>query len=227
MYYPQKKQKFSYTFHNAVITSIKPLQQRDENFIFIKCRSANNFMYDLNNAIVDTVKKNSLEWFNNNMNLELIDDYFTSTLVYEKGHGDVIRLKCIGDDDKLKTYIDKPSDITVVFDQIRFYKQKFVLECSITDVTEEPALQFADLEDDIVHDTEYEESPHPTPDDVKAMREEFMCTTQAYLEELEQKHEAIATKIIGAREVLKELEEAKDVDAIISICDKIEKLAPQ
>lgn len=57
MYYDTKKNKFTWTLKNAWILSVKPLQQRNESFVYFKCKSANNFMYDLNTYVIDVVKE--------------------------------------------------------------------------------------------------------------------------------------------------------------------------
>jgi hypothetical protein len=227
MYYPTKKQKFTYTMENALIAYIKPLQQRDENFVYIKAKHANNFMCDFDDAVIEIVKKNSMDWFNTSMNADLIEDYYTTTLVYDKKHKDIIRLKCSGDDDKIKAFVNKNVNITISFDQLRFYKQKFVVECTVADIEEEVSFNFTDTEEDpLVDDDDYDDPPRPNPDDIRAMKEEFSVTLSKYISELKAQRTTIEINLAAANDVLSELEEASDVDSIIAICDKIETLNP-
>ena len=90
------KQPFIIDLSASQLVHIKDTNDSAQ-FVFLKNKKLYNYMYDLNNKIIDIVKDNCTSWFNTNMNADLIDDYYTNTLVYDKTHGDLIKIKIIGD----------------------------------------------------------------------------------------------------------------------------------
>ncbi len=141
IYYSVKKEHFQMKFTNVIVTSVKPLKHRNEFILDFKNKNYYNFLFDLNAFIVNIVKEKSTIWFNNNMNVDLIDDYYTNPLLYDKNNGDIIRLKCIGEEN-IQENIGKKIDITIQFNQLKFYKQKFLLECEIINYNEENNFYF-------------------------------------------------------------------------------------
>ena len=107
--------------------------------IFVKCHKNDyNAVYDLCETIVSIVKANCSAWFNTTMSAELVEDYFASPLIYDKTYGDILKLKVLLAEDEdlseLKTIFKRRCKINLVLSNIRFYKQKFVLEWIIKDV---------------------------------------------------------------------------------------------
>lgn len=226
IYYHIKKEKLIHVFENAIIVSIKPLQQRDEYFVYIKCKSSNNFIYDVNKHIIDVVRNKSIIWFNNNMNTDLIEDYYTNTLIYDKMFGDVIRLKCVGNESLLNGYINQKTKLTVVFDHIRFYKQKFVLECHVDDV--QPTISICEIKD--ITDSECDDDPFiddvpfPNNEDVKKIKEECLDTTNKYIVELKTKLYTMEYKIQGIEKIKSELLNTNLISDIIRLCNDLENI---
>lgn len=227
IYYESKKEELALTFEHATIISIKPLQQRNETFIYMKCKTRNNLMYDINTHIVDVVKEKSIQWFNNNMNTELIEDYYTNTLVYDKTHGDVIRLKVIGDESVLKEIVGTKVSITCVFEQLRIYKQKFVLECHVTNVTPSPQSNCeiaiaSDIED--VADTYEDDVPSPNEEDIKRIKDECLEATNKYLIDIKTQLHTLEYKIQGIEKIKSELLKTTLIDDIIRLCNDLENI---
>lgn len=224
IYYQTKKNKLLITFNNIILLSTKPLQQRNEFFIYIKNKSYNNFIYDLNTLIIDIVKNKSVLWFNNNMNIDLVDDYYTNTLIYDKKYGDVIRLKCIGNEQDINDYIMKKNNITIHINQIRFYKQKFILECEIlkcetinynindTLINEDDILL---IEDDI---------PLPNEDDIYKIKNEYLETINIFLNKIKISFSLLESKINNIEKLKFKLINTLDIDNIIKICNDLEKI---
>lgn len=226
IYYENKNDRLIYTFKNACIINVKALQQRNESFVYIKCKHSTDFMYDLNSFIVNVVKDKSVSWFNNNMNNDLIDDYYSNTLVYDKKYGDVIRLKCIGDDDILTVNTLKKVDISVVFNQLRFYKQKFVLECEFQDIV---SVNKCDIRDDLSSedgdDVSFEEDvPLPDFEEIKRIKEECLESTDRCLGILRTEMGILENKISRMEKLKCDLVENNEIDNIIQICDDLEKI---
>lgn len=230
IYYPNestKRNKLKYTFDNASLLQVKPLQQRNENTIFFKCPSANDFICDLNSHIVKVVKDKSVSWFNTHMNVDLIDDYYTTTILYDKEHGDIIRLKCIDkDDDFFKSFVGKNVIINVTFEQLRFFKQKFVVECIIDSIEErtEPCLIKDTDNESEIESIEDIDVPTPSPEDIKSIKEELLNASEKYLDDLSEDHNRIQIKIAEITGIIYKLENTNNIEVISEICDIIENL---
>ena len=87
------KKPITISFNDSKVISLK--RNTSDYLLTFKNRGMNNFMDDLNSHIIETVKRNYQTWFVSNMNPELIDDYYSTTLAYNKEHGDIIKLRCI------------------------------------------------------------------------------------------------------------------------------------
>lgn len=156
------------------------------------------------------------------MNVELIEDYYTNTLVYDKKHGDIIRLKSIGDDHTLQQHVMKKADVTVTFEQLRFYKQKFVVECVIEDVAEldqdtEPTFIQESSEEEFEEDI-----PAPNEDDIKKIKEECLVETDNHLVELKTELHKLEYKIQNIEKLKNELCGTFHIDDVIRICNDLE-----
>lgn len=216
-----KKKKLEHSFTNSTLIDIKRTKT-NENFIYIKSKKNNNYMFDLNEIIINIVKEKSQLWFNNNMNIDLIDDYYTSTIIYNKQHGDIIKLKIIDDNfDILKEHLLKKIDIGIVFEHIKFYKQKFVLECTINNIN------FDDNSDNIdnesIHSEQDSDIPSPNDEDILNIKSEYLLKLDNLINTQQEQLHAIQNKIKEYQEH-KELLNNSELNAIISICDKIENL---
>jgi hypothetical protein len=179
-------------------------------------------VFDLNTFIVETVKDKSPAWFNNNLNVDLVEDYYTNTLVYDKKHGDVIRLKCVGDDNVLQQLIMQKANVTIGFDNLRFYKQKFILECHIESVEQveyvsEPGLN--DVEDECEEDV-----PCPSEEDIKEIKEECLEGTNKRLIDLKTELHKLEYKIQNIEQLKNELINSFHIDEVIKLCNDLENI---
>lgn len=214
IYQSTKPNKFLQNFRNAVILSTKPLQNRNEFLMYLKCRKANDFMCDLNAQILQVVKENSPIWFNNNMNTDLVEDYYTNTLIYDKQHGDIIKLKFVGDEDDVTKFIMKKVDLTISFDNLRFYKQKFVLECSVDTIAYDEDL-FVDAVDESGDEGEEEEEPGPNGDDISEIKREYLGKAERCIEHLKSKVEAIV-------DLQSQMKKLTHFGSIVKICQELD-----
>ena len=131
LYFPQDPNKRKIVKAEFYSVKVIKVQKSGNDFIILlKNKNMQNFMCDLNTHIVDTVKSNCLEWFGSVMDTELIEDYFTSTIIYNKTHGDLIKIHC-SNIEYVKAFLNKKCEILISFDKIKFHKQNFHLECSI------------------------------------------------------------------------------------------------
>lgn len=174
-------------------------------------------MCDLNTNIIETVKENNASWFHTNMNAELIEDYYSSTFVYDKQYRDLIRLKCIGNESTLQPFLEQVVDLTVTFMNLRFYKQKFVVEVSVNELHPVPSQLLFVNEQDVSE--EGEEDPEPNADDVLKIKEESLTTLADEIENLTSQVTNISTRITFLKQHKAVLENATNLSKITEICD--------
>lgn len=174
--------------HGARILHAKPTARRDESVLLVRCRDAVASVYDVQQRILDIVRAKAHVWFETAMTPDLIEDYFTDMIVTHRTYGGhVIRLKCYDlPDDRLASMMDRPLDIDVAFRQIRFWRQKVAVECTIDDVVDaEPAFGFRDTDEGSdLEEVDDEESASPFLDDAQGLRRECIDALDRRLEEL-------------------------------------------
>jgi len=225
IFYNQKKENLQITFTNMVIIDIKPLKNRNEFVLYCKNKNYNNFLFDLSTFIINQVKEKSVIWFKNDHLIDLIDDYYTSPLLYDKNHGDIIKFKCIGDENYIKDYIGKKTDIDIQFTQLKFYKQKFLLEAEVIKLQE--AINNYDIiedHDDEDDNDEFEESPEPDLEDINYIKKEHIDISDKYLNELKTMLSEIESKIKDLENIKIKLLNTNNIENIIPICDDLTKL---
>ena len=207
IFYKSINQELKFTIDKTMIVSIKPLQTRNENMITFKSNVAINFFIDLNFHILDTVKQKTKTWFKNNLSIDLVEDYFINLIVFDKKYGDVIKIKIIGDDEQLKAYLLQNVTLTLTALNIRFYKQKFIVEFKVDNVALAKSLvAFKEVpEENLSEDDE----PFPPCDIILNMKDEYL--------------EKIKSKMAKFARFEKELENTSDLKSIIQICDQVKE----
>ena len=225
LYFKDKHTLFTHTFERAKIIYVKPLSQRDEFFLFIRCKSSNDFMCDLNNHIIDTVQEKNASWFHTNMNQDLIEDYYTTTIVYDKKHGDLIRIKCVGDESVPQTFVEDTASLValnVTFKHLRFYRQKIIVEAILESIKPETSFVCCDIADD---DDEEEEPESPEPD-----LEDIDIIKQGSLSRFNEKLSKLTSQLTNIHQQISELEfkkeiliNATDLSKITEICDSCQE----
>ena len=202
--YNTKQEALEIKIDKALVVSVKPLQTRNENMLTIK---VNNKLVktfaDLNYHVLETVKNKSQLWFKNNLNIELVEDYFSNLVHFDKKYGDVLKLKIIGNDEQFKSFLGQNVSINIIAEHVRFYKQKFVIEFTIHDITvckSTYALQESEAEE------EEEDLPFPSCDVILNMKEECLAKLE------EQKLKVIRFE--------KDLRGTDDLKLILQICEK-------
>lgn len=200
------KQPFVLDLNNCQIIHIKETNESAQ-FVFLKNKQLYNNIYDLNNQIITIVKNNCSTWFNTNMNPELIEDYYTNTLVYDKTHGELIKIKFVGENLLDISSIGNCINLTVNPIQLRFYKQKFVLECQIEKY--EVACDIIDFSSSEDEEDE-EDIACPNASEIEEMKIEVITKTSKRIQELE-------TELTELVKIKKEMEDANKVDEIIKV----------
>ncbi len=141
IYLQEKNNRFILLLPKSLVISNKYIDE-SSSYIYIKNVKFNNIMYDINDSIIEIVKSKCNEWFKNSLNPSLIEEYYTNTIVYDRKHGDLLRLKCIDYDKHIEN--DKYQSLTITLLNIRFYKQKFVIEWKVQLVDDNDILSEAE-----------------------------------------------------------------------------------
>jgi len=172
IYLTDAKDAFQVQFDNSTIVNIHP-SLPTETVLSLHNKQYCNFVFDLNQRIISIVKKNCVEWFRNNMDIDLVDDYYINPLAYDKKYGDIIKIKCSNELDEDEYDLKKLYDITITFKQLRFSKQKFLLECTVESIEESKSMFFMDEEEESADEVE-EEPPEPSQEELESIKNEFL-----------------------------------------------------
>ena len=217
------KKPITLSFNDSKVISLK--KNTSDYILTFKNRGMNNFMDDLNSYIIENVKKNYQTWFVSNMNPELIDDYYSTTLAYNKEHGDIIKLRCINlsDTETLESAIEKKqkANITVTFKNLRFYKQKFVLEC-IVNQCEIHDTKYDLIEDNIDDEVSDHEFPEPDPEEIRTIKNNYISKLKNIHDTLENEIANLDQKKMEVLDNISSLELTENFFELIKISEEIE-----
>ena len=216
VFYKEKSQKFHLRCPSAVVVSKKDISEA-EQYIYVKCKHIKDTIYDLNKDIIEIVKDNCVSWFKNNLQPELIDEYFVSTLVYDKKYGDLIRLKCIDmeADIPIKKYLNMELTLT----NIRFYKQKFVFEWVVTSVEE-----FQDFCEEERNNSDDEDAPVPDYDDMNQILDEYVCKVEEKLHDVSERIKKCQEEKVYWEDILARLKQNMTEEHFLTTCDLLQKI---
>lgn len=202
--------------NNMIVVEVK--KYNDQFIIYMKNKSVYNIFYDLNTRILDVVKEHCGDWFNNNMNIDYIEDYYTYTLVYDKKHGDLIKLVI---NDASDIILNVKSDITIKISQLRFFKQKFLLECDIE--------SFKTIDSDIKdaeNDEFFEEDEVPLPsfEEINNIKNDFINKLNSKISNIKSLVETYNKNINELENHLNNLNNSISLESILKVCDNLDFL---
>jgi hypothetical protein len=212
------KGTFTLRFDNVSIVSIKDTS----NTLILKCKDKeiSKYMDDFNHMILKIVTDNSSSWFNTNIDKDLIDEYYISTLQYDKKRGETIRLKLKNIDDieeakDLGEYVS----IALSLKYLKFFKQKFYPEFQVelVEATEDHSNLEMYSDDEFFGDEE--EHPVPSFEEVMIMKEECMKTLRNKCDELTEKLCEIEKEYNESFEKLAKLDNCEKLTDIIKLCE--------
>jgi hypothetical protein len=224
----REKQSISLVFPKSKILSLKSSSNNastNESTLYFKCKDdLHKLMFDFNHHIIDVVKKNYQTWFVSNMSPEFIEEYFSNTLTYHKDHGQMIKLKCVGGFELIpkNTSPSARYDINVVFNNLRFYKQKFVLECIIKGCEESDSkYELIDDDDSDMHCSD-DELPEPEPEEVRKIKKVYLKKLKQQQDKLQKQLDEIESKKDEVYQLMTSLELSEQFCEIVTICEQIE-----
>lgn len=230
-----QKEKLSLDISYAVPLYMKEMSEG--SYVFIKCVTSNNLFYDLNEAVIENVKMNCGKWFNHSIEPSLIEEYYSNTLVYDKKHGIILRLKCATPEsgERIMQYAQKLCDISLHVTSLRFFKQKYILEWYFNDITvtktEHVDNDISELEDDDCNEDELE-VPMPSHEELVQMKTEYLDVCKATKKALEQRISETEKKLSDFRNHLSDIcsvySKLKESDVnykdILGLCEKVDDL---
>jgi hypothetical protein len=207
IYYETRKQAFVMKLPGSVILDKK--HYNGQNFLVIKNPAYLEYFSDLNDKIIDVVKKNCSLWFNNNMSLDLVDDYFVRSVVWDKKHGDVLKLKYTN----LEEFDTKVKcDLVVTLTNLRFYKQKFLLEFSVDHM--DIISDFIKISDNAEEVEDLEETAAPTAWDIDLIKTKGLGMLEERLQTLER-------ELVLVKNQWTQLKNAKDAELILKLQEEL------
>ena len=194
-----KKKEIRFTLDNALV-----FPQASLSSVLIKHKQLCMYMADLSDHIIHVVKEHCEAWFNNNMDIELIEDYYVNPVKFHKVHGNVIKVKLTNDKSQAREFPDKDSikaNVVIVLKGLRFLKQKFSLEWEVREwspsITND--IEFDLLESDDLSTSEDEDLPEPIPDDVDAIKNNLIARLASVHGKLAQAANEVKTYLAEVR----------------------------
>jgi hypothetical protein len=211
------KESFRLKLDNMVVIQIK--KYNDQFFLYMKNKSVYNKFYDINTRIIDVVKEHCGEWFNNNMNIDYIDDYYTNTLIYDKKYGDLIKILIT---DKTNIIENVKSNMVIKLQQLRFFKQKFILECSI----ESFEVMESNIIDNDDNDEFFEEDEVPLPsfEEINIIKNDSINKLNYKISNIKSLIENNNKDLNKLENYLNELNNSINLESILKVCDNLEFL---
>lgn len=209
------KGTFTLRLDNVSIDSIKDTS----NTIILKCKDKEitKYMDDFNQKILTIVTDNSSSWFNANIDSDLIEEYYISTLQYDKKRGETIRLKLRNIEDA--KYVDKNVSIALSLKNLKFFKQKFYPEFQIEVVEEIENHHNLEMYSDDEFYGDEEEHPVPSYEEVMTMKEECMKELRNKCDELTEQICQIEKDYNECFEKLAKLDSCENISDIIKLCE--------
>lgn len=217
------KSPFTVCFTNATILELK----ETSHTVIMKCKSMTRYMDALNDIILDVVRDQSAAWFNTRIDDDLIDEYYISTLQYDKKRGETIRMKVKNIEDIEEQFNEGKVNVVVALKYLKFYKQKFFPEFELQLIEHASsngrgaALEFLEASDDEAGFTSDEdELPLPSVEEIQAMRSEHISKLHETKRALEESYTAIAEKLTKVGDAIYQLETCNDFATIIRLCEE-------
>lgn len=205
------KERYQIVMKNAKIISTK--QNGDEWYIYIKCKEVIQDICDINDEVIDHVKKHCSSWFKSALSDDLIEDYFSNNLMYDKTHGQVVRLKCLNDLSEVEN--DECVTMSVVLKQIRFFKQKFVLEWDIDEIEGVDPCAIVDLDGD-------DESS--SDEDIVPVEEEIENIKAYAMNILKERTDELVRELERVRGLENKIAAVERLEEAVAVQDEVENL---
>jgi hypothetical protein len=197
-----KNVPFAFQVHDCYVVASKP------DVILVKAsKQVINMMSRVSDKIVSIMKSNYKSWFmGSNLIDEHIEDYFSCLVVYDKEHGDVLRLR-LRSKDTYNFVIKKRVSMTVTLNCVRIFKQKFHTEWSFDNIRfNDDAADFSSE----LSDTEDLDIPY---DEIK----------DYYLAKIAKERNTVASKL-ELLDSLRTRVESAEPNNLSTLCDEVNEI---
>lgn len=211
------KSPFVVTIDKAQVLTIK----ETSNTVILKSKCCVRYMDDLNDKIIDIVKQNSSNWFSTSIDNELIDEYYISTLQYDKKRGETIRIKVRNIDEIMDKQISGHVTLVLVLKYLKFYKQKFFAEFNIESVETTELCNDVFLDDDCEDDQEY---ALPSYEEVQAIRMDCLQKLYSSRNKILEQMEKCQTQSQILDDAIENLEMCTDMNQITELCEEYQMM---
>lgn len=211
------KSPFVVTIDKAQVLTIK----ETSNTVILKSKCCVRYMDDLNDKIIDIVKQNSSNWFSTSIDNELIDEYYISTLQYDKKRGETIRIKVRNIDEIMDKQISGHVTLVLVLKYLKFYKQKFFAEFNIESVETTELCNDVFLDDDCEDDQEY---ALPSYEEVQAIRMDCLQKLYSSRNKILEQMEKCQTQSQILDDAIENLEMCTDINQITELCEEYQMM---
>ena len=210
-----KKKEIRFTLDNVHVFP------QTSSSILIKHKQMFMYMADLSDHIIHVVKEHCEAWFNNNMDIELIEDYYVNPVKFHKVHGSVMKIKLVNGSIEFSDKNSIKANIVIVLKGLRFLKQKFSLEWEVREWSPSTTndIEFDLLESDDLSTSEDEDLPEPIPDDVDAIKKSLLAQLASVHSKLTKKIEALSMSADEVKTYLAEVRTADDLATFTRIQD--------
>ena len=140
---------------------------------------------DINSKVLQYVKDNCASWFRNTITDDLIEDYYSNIISYDKTLGQIYKFKLINPSDSIDdSILNKLVNIKIKLRNIRFFKQKFVLEWIVEEIEIlQDTETFDTCDDDALSDNE--DIPYPLQEDICNLKKEYTCKLMEHIKRLD------------------------------------------
>jgi hypothetical protein len=219
VYWETKNKFLTFEISNAVMCGFK--RSGEDVYLFIKSKPHNNAFADLNSTVIDIVKANCEKWFSQALSPDLIEDYYSDTLVYDKRFGNLIRLKCLSAnaDDLIDGQVK--CNVKVTLKSLRFFKQKFVLEWDLDEIEIQEQEVIANVEYD---DSEDEEIPMPDDEDMVEIRKDVKARCVTRIKDLEVHLSSLLKQKEELELLVESLDTVRDYDEFLRTCERVDEV---
>ena len=213
IYRNHNKDLLNLKIDDAKIVSIK--QHNEDFYLYIKHKTVAKDICDINSDIIATVKNNCKSWFKNTLSDDLIEDYFTTNIIYDKVLGQVIKFKVLNDISELQK--DTTANISFTLKTIRFYKQKFVIEWDVDEVEISDSMCLVELGED----ADEEDIPEPLAEDIISIKDHYMGIINNGLIRLRSEKGAIEDKEKALIALTEKIDAGNNLSEVSDELDKI------
>jgi len=209
IYRNSKKEHVQLSISNAKV--VKTSLHNSDWYLYIQHPSIAKQVSSINSEVIQIVKENCGSWFKSSLSDELIEDYFTSNIIYDKEMGQVIRFKCLNDISDLEQNVYVNVEMTLK--KIRFFKQKFVIEWDIEEIEVMDQCAIIDLNEI----EELEDIPVPLVEEIEALK-----TT--YKTHMEKKIIGVKCELAMLEKLVEKIGSVTTINDMITLQDELDKI---